>query len=221
MKKLSITFLNINLRISKHYEGFTLAEVLITLGIIGIVAAMTIPTLMQNMQDQQFKTAFRKASSVLSQAYSQAVQENGNGFGAYSCDSSTTTAKFSAIKAKIKVVQDCKAGNIQGQCWSNIPVTPTMTSDCSKWVDAVQYNNDAFVTADGMSWLIYGTVADGGCSLMAVDVNGIKEPNKWGRDVWTFRINDSSIDYGLCMNTITINGVNGRTYVQGVISGKY
>lgn len=49
-------------------EGFTLAEVLITLGIIGVVAAMTIPTLISNTNGAQFKTGFKKALSTLNQA---------------------------------------------------------------------------------------------------------------------------------------------------------
>ena len=48
--------------------GFTLAEVLITLGIIGVVAAMTMPTLINSTQGAQYKTAFKKALTVLSQA---------------------------------------------------------------------------------------------------------------------------------------------------------
>ena len=48
--------------------GFTLAEVLITLGIIGVVAAMTIPTLISNTNGAQFKTGFKKALSTLNQA---------------------------------------------------------------------------------------------------------------------------------------------------------
>lgn len=49
-------------------RGFTLAEVLITLGIIGVVAAMTMPTLINSTQGAQYKTAFKKALSVMSQA---------------------------------------------------------------------------------------------------------------------------------------------------------
>jgi len=48
-------------------EAFTLAEVLITLGIIGVVAAMTIPTLISNTNGAQFKTAYKKALSTLNQ----------------------------------------------------------------------------------------------------------------------------------------------------------
>ena len=48
--------------------AFTLAEVLITLGIIGVVAAMTMPTLMNQTNGAQYKTAYKKALSALSQA---------------------------------------------------------------------------------------------------------------------------------------------------------
>lgn len=48
--------------------GFTLAEVLITLGIIGVVAAITIPTLIANIQGSRYRNQFKKAISTLSQA---------------------------------------------------------------------------------------------------------------------------------------------------------
>ena len=44
-------------------KGFTLAEVLTTLMVIGVVAAMTIPTLINSTDDQQYKVAFKKAVS--------------------------------------------------------------------------------------------------------------------------------------------------------------
>ena len=49
-------------------KGFTLAEVLITLAIIGIVAALTIPSVISNYQQQEFKTGLKKAVSVLNEA---------------------------------------------------------------------------------------------------------------------------------------------------------
>ena len=58
----------------KDYEvmtkrfGFTLAEVLITLGIIGVVAAMTIPTLISNTNGAKFRSQFKKTLSTLNQA---------------------------------------------------------------------------------------------------------------------------------------------------------
>ncbi|MBD5403077.1 type II secretion system protein [bacterium] len=49
-------------------SGFTLAEVLITLGIIGVVAAMTIPTLIANTNGAKFRSQFKKTLSTLNQA---------------------------------------------------------------------------------------------------------------------------------------------------------
>ena len=49
-------------------KGFTLAEVLITLAIIGIVAALTVPSVISNYQQQEFKTGLKKAVSVLNEA---------------------------------------------------------------------------------------------------------------------------------------------------------
>lgn len=57
-------------------RAFTLAEVLITLGIIGVVAAMTIPVLMNYYQEQALLTQFNKAYSTISQAYVSAAQDN-------------------------------------------------------------------------------------------------------------------------------------------------
>ncbi|MDO5437423.1 MAG: type II secretion system protein [bacterium] len=52
----------------KRKMGFTLAEVLITLAIIGVVAAISIPSVISNTQQQEFKTGLRKAVSVLNSA---------------------------------------------------------------------------------------------------------------------------------------------------------
>ena len=58
--------------------AFTLAEVLITLGIIGIVAAMTIPTLVQNYQKKLFETKVQYTYSLLSNVVQRSVAENGD-----------------------------------------------------------------------------------------------------------------------------------------------
>lgn len=50
------------------FAAFTLAEVLITLGIIGVVAAMTIPNLMANVNGHKFRSQFKKSLSTVNQA---------------------------------------------------------------------------------------------------------------------------------------------------------
>ena len=61
----------------KRLKAFTLAEVLITLAIIGVVAAISIPSVISNSQQQEFKTGLRKAVSVLNQAITMNIALDG------------------------------------------------------------------------------------------------------------------------------------------------
>src|SRR5574344_915178 len=60
----------------KKSLAFTLAEVLIVLGIIGIVAALTIPTLMANVQKQQYVTALKKFYSTQTEGFARMLAED-------------------------------------------------------------------------------------------------------------------------------------------------
>ena len=71
--------------------GFTLAEVLITLGIIGVVAAMTIPTLISNTNGAQFKTAYKKALSTLNQAILMNIAMDNEDFSTIGDDNESQT----------------------------------------------------------------------------------------------------------------------------------
>ena len=75
--------------------GFTLAEVLITLGIIGVVAAMTMPTLLNSTNGAQYRTAYKKALSVLSQAVVLNVALDDYDLSQATTSDSTDTAKAS------------------------------------------------------------------------------------------------------------------------------
>lgn len=80
-------------------KGFTLAEVLITLGIIGVVAAMTIPTLIQNTNSVKFASQFKKTVSTLSQAALMAQAQ-------YDIDYSLVTTASSATSCGSDTVAD-------------------------------------------------------------------------------------------------------------------
>lgn len=60
-----------------RFSAFTLAEVLITLAIIGVVAAMTIPSVIVRTNQQEYKTGAKKALSVLSSALQLAEAQDG------------------------------------------------------------------------------------------------------------------------------------------------
>lgn len=62
----------------KNKKGFTLAEVLITLGIIGVVAAMTLPALIQNHRNSVVETRLKKFYSAINQAVVMAENDYGD-----------------------------------------------------------------------------------------------------------------------------------------------
>ena len=63
---------------NRKINAFTLAEVLITLGIIGVVAALTLPTLIQSHRKQIIETSLAKFSSEMNQAILMSVKDNGD-----------------------------------------------------------------------------------------------------------------------------------------------
>ena len=65
-------------KVSSKHAAFTLAEVLITLGIIGVVAAMTIPTLVQSYKKKVVETKLVKVVSMMNQAIKFSTIENGD-----------------------------------------------------------------------------------------------------------------------------------------------
>lgn len=189
-------------------KAFTLAEILITLGIIGVVAAITIPTLINNYQKNEYVTRLKKFYTTFNSALKQVTT-------AYSCiDDLKCTGLFASGTTNttlgdelIKYFQISKScGIAAGQkCW---PAGVDENYDGSSGSTDMFDNSDyyKFVTADGMSvaLLNYASLGMGDCvanwslsgkgnssqmcAIVMVDVNGLKGPNNYGRDVFNFRI---------------------------------
>ena len=87
----------VNDLVASRLAAFTLAEILITLGIIGIVAALTLPTLIGSYKKKVFETRFEKLYSTLSQAAVMSQVKNGDcrtwDFGSYTEHRNTETMK--------------------------------------------------------------------------------------------------------------------------------
>lgn len=98
--------------------GFTLAEVLITLGIIGVVAAMTMPTLINSTQGAQYKAAYKKALSAISQGITLNVALDGTSFADAVAGTAGSTAKpttgdsvASILNSRMNIVKAATASN--------------------------------------------------------------------------------------------------------------
>jgi len=191
----------------KRQVAFTLAEVLLTLLIIGIVASIVIPNLIQDTRNAELNTAWKKAYGAATQAYNLAIITNGSNFGKYSCSDWGTNdplLKYNGIKNQLRIIKECN-GSTFGNCWAKEGITPYAPSGgCGGFQKFKQNETLAFVTADGMSWLLYGYNPESYyCSLIAIDVNGLKPPNQWGKDTFSFGIDDKKLIPDQCDPTHT------------------
>ena len=104
-------------------SGFTLAEVLITLGIIGVVAAMTIPNLIANTNGAKFRSQFKKSISTLSQAglMSQAQYDFDYAGTAEKCSTDVATAAAEHPDSKMTFCAVLN-GTLTGQTYVGKPI---------------------------------------------------------------------------------------------------
>ena len=179
-------------------RGFTLAEVLITLVIIGVIAAITIPSLINKTNEQETVVAVKKAYSVLSQAYQRIVAENGEINPVVLGNSEDMPKTLGSMFAKQLNVQKVCGTTMDGDCFStaNDGVYKSFDSSDSEVINSrVDYE---MRLSDGMSVAIWGTnsYTNYGSSeplqfvfgQITVDINGDKAPNTFGKDVFDFFI---------------------------------
>ena len=209
-----------------HKAAFTLAEVLITLGIIGIVAAMTLPTVISKTQDKQFKTMFKKQYSAMTQALLMTfesgddipslTQENWSDMIFYVCK---IASQLKYVDAGLNCKEIEKLGNSSDV--DNVPIyTNNVTwHKTNEWYNKQGvpqdldpgYWNKTFELADG-AWINFNCFRN-----IFVDVNGKERPNTIGRDIFYFKIPVGALrtDF-FSRNPGDINNVNGCSGNFGV-----
>lgn len=175
------------------FLGFTLAEVLITLGIIGVVAAMTIPTLINNQQKQATATKLEKAYSVLSQAFLNAQVEMGTSSGwtppatSWSqADSNTWWNTYFIPYSKLSVATACPSNNGNGATNKTCNIAGIKHLDGATFssgnsFDGCDYGG-CFVLNDGTE-LNFGSV-NSSIAALYVDLNGKAGSNVIGKDIF-------------------------------------
>ena len=182
----------------KKIKAFTLAEVLVTLMIIGVIAAMTIPTLNQNTKNNEMVAGCLKAYSTLSQAVERMKPDYGPiGFGTKWNDEEVfwkgqNKDYQEGFAHEFNTVKVC-GKNEKGCNWEGIPKRLNGTPHTNSY-DGYNYN---LIANDGMTY----NYSKGDCSgekgmsadrskrtmgRFIVDVNGNKGPNRFGYDLYFF-----------------------------------
>ena len=170
-------------------NGFTLAEVLITLGIIGVVASLTLPSVINNSRNKQFEAGLKKAYSVVSQAFNMYQADMGD-----RPDASTFLGKRlkDNIMPYFKVVQDCGAGQFyqNNVCISSGSDPYRRYDGRDGWgIYAYYAEEGSFILADGSFVRIFHQPWGYTRCVIAVDTNGFgKKPNRAGFDLFTFEL---------------------------------
>ena len=171
--------------------AFTLAEVLITLGIIGVFAAMTMPVIISNIKAQQLRTAFLKGYSVITQA-----------FELYNNDSNCTTTDClaygmnfaNAMRPYFKEVAYCSRAEHNNEYCFPISTTDTKYWNFSKKTKGIASNffdDGQFLTPDGMLITFEQQQLGNQSIFIGIDTNGRnKMPNVLGQDLFLFQVVD-------------------------------
>lgn len=183
-------------------NAFTLAEVLITLGIIGVVAAMTLPALIQNYNHLVLRSQFQKAYSIAQQVVLLAKTEAGVGqFAKYCADVSDEYREDPENGIAYPNSPQCH--ELLNKAFTNIGTKYMWTKDVmtiSRPESEMRtYNNKNTIQAAGAG-AEYWTVRRGRNGMymqfrinesvmwLTLDTNGKKKPNRLGHDIFTFYV---------------------------------
>lgn len=172
----------------KSFRGaFTLAEVLVTLGIIGVVSAMTIPTLMQNHQRTTYVTQLHKVYNEVSQAAQMVLT-----------DSNAASLKESKLRRQgisyffnyFKTTQTC-AGSDTSDCFASDYTN--MNGTAITLSNTIPSTAQCAVLASGAAICMSGSSS----YTVVTDINGKAGPNILGRDLFSFILgSDGTVSTG-------------------------
>ncbi len=228
---LNMTKSNINIR---RY-AFTLAEVLVTLGIIGVVAALTTPTLVRNYQKKSYVTKLHKVYNEIQQAALK-YKNDKNAINLREAGLTSQAEIKNFLHNNFKVLADC-GSTVKEPCFSasynDLNGTSHNTND--GWSAA-----SSVILADGASIIMdypayYTQTVNNVTSYhghMIIDINGPKGPNIGGRDIFLAEFyDDGSIDVvgatpeckskGICTDNKSLKDIRESYYNSNCKTARY
>lgn len=197
-------FASTSIKMPKNYRisGFTLSEVLITLGIIGMIAALVMPMVVANIEKKKNYSKLLRAFSAISQAATSIRDDND---GDFSGAASVNKDLGNLFKDKLQTNIFCDVGGTPTNCYN---VGSVKTLDGGAYVTSAGLTGGAYpkiVTSDGFVYIfrLDAPLCNGSsykrnnigesCAVIWVDINGNSSPNILGKDVFSFGINKYSL----------------------------
>ena len=176
----------------ENRKAFTLAEVLITLGVIGVVAAITMPSVIQKQQEKVTVNRLKSAYSILSQAFQRAITENGtpDTWGMVGMnDVQSNIIMGNAFVPYLKLTKNCigqSADYTRKNC-------STLYSDPAIYSYIVLANGTSVAFRTWSNNCTYSQYYAEACGMVIVDVNGMQKPNTEGKDIFGFYMTKTKI----------------------------
>ena len=177
----------------RHWCGaFTLAEVLITLGIIGIVAAMTMPSLITAKQEKATISTIKKNYSIFANALLMAQNDNGELYTwGITKDADGLNLVSSNLKPYLKIIEDCGVGEksdcAPGDNGKFKDLTGRKRTEDFSSSDYYSFRlNDGTAVAIQLKTKAECISSESSCMNFYIDTNGKKYPNTLGKDIFYF-----------------------------------
>lgn len=174
----------------KKNKAFTLAEVLITLGIIGVVAAITIPGLIYNYKAHRLQSQFLKSYSTLQQVFKQMEADD------ISLDPSTypTGTFYKTFGKYLQAPTYCYRNTKNSACHSGTSTGKQYKTYDGKATVAFNWFDDGQIALQDGTLIMFENYTNINQLWLSVDLNGFNNPpNRWGYDLFTFEFLDGEL----------------------------
>lgn len=184
-------------KIYKTKAAFTLAEVLITLGIIGVIAAMTIPSLMNKINEAKTVNKLKATYSILTQATKLMIDNEGD-ISCWGLKSGTNNDSYnqpiigSYYKRYLKISEDCGLKDTNNKCFPSIYRYKNGRAYWADMSDLNYYYKVRLANGAAVSFNLDGNTDK---LLIRIDVNGPGNPNVIGKDLFELRYDPDTTSF--------------------------
>lgn len=211
-------------------KAFTLTEVLITLTVVGLIAALTVPSFVHESNKRSYVAGFLKANKLLKDATARITADNGGTMIQAAASNIAARDRYCEVLNCVKTCTDA----VTDGCCSTVTTLDGGTPDDS-------FNTAGVILADGMNIVFdLSDINDDcnldeikinnvsvGCGKITIDINGLKAPNAIGRDVFYFQLHrtgispegvDGTLNRSVYCNASGSGGKNGETCGARIIA---
>lgn len=183
-------------------KAFTLVEVLITLTIIGVVASLTVPMLVNATKELEYKSAAKNTYAEVNRALKR-MQADGSYWSKISTDRYVNSRQMRSKFAEYLQFMEVKDNSslLASGTYKNYKTAGGVDYSVKDWptakspIGSVYKFVDPTTVVQGerctLSWVLNSVTFDKYCGQIQVDTNGTKSPNTWGMDFISIIIRQS------------------------------